>query len=138
MAMVDQVMDAISEKFNCRNSLVMGASINGSFYNQLRVTVMGTVRRVPSSKQFAPVPAASIAPNAPKPLPPTAGPVQTCLLDDSPQAAVQREGGQQDEFSFPNPESDRGFFDKSRRNLHEGIDLDIPTFVRRGIKIQRR
>lgn len=139
MAMVDQVMDAVADRFNCRNSLVMGASINGSFYNQLRVTVMGTVRRVPSTKHFAPVPAASIAPNAPKVLPPTAGPVQASLLDDLPQSDPRGHGDrEQNEFSFPSPEEDRGFFEKTMRNLHEGTDLDIPTFVRRGIKIARR
>lgn len=139
MAMVDEVIDAVAERFNCRSSLVMGASINGSFYNQLRVTVMGTVRRVPSAKHFAPVPAASIAPNAPKALPPTAGPVQTSLLEDLPEMDGRAHGGrQQNEFSFPAPEEDRGFFEKTMRNLHEGMDLDIPTFVRRGIKIPRR
>lgn len=141
MAMVDQVMDAVSEKFNCRNSLVMGASINGSFYNQLRITVMGTLRRVPSSRHYEPVPAASIAPNAPKQLTPTAGPApqQTSLLDDLPgMDQPSRASKGQDEFAFPAPEENRGFFEKTARNIYEGVDLDVPTYVRRGIKIVRR
>ena len=29
----------------------------------------------------------------------------------------------------------RGTFDKSDRNLFEGQDLDVPTYLRKGIKI---
>ena len=29
----------------------------------------------------------------------------------------------------------RGFFDKTDRNLFEGQDLDVPTYLRKGIKI---
>jgi cell division protein FtsZ len=139
MAMVDAVMDAVSEKFNCRNSLVMGASINGSFYNQLRITVMGTVRRIAATRHFAPVPAASIAPNAPQTLPPTAGNAQTSFFEDLPKVDQPgKASSEQNEFDFPSAENVRGLFEKTVRNLHEGADLDIPTFVRRGIKISRR
>jgi cell division protein FtsZ len=42
--------------------------------------------------------------------------------------------GQQNEFSFNELES-RGYFDKTDRNLFEGQDLDVPTYLRKGIKI---
>jgi cell division protein FtsZ len=29
----------------------------------------------------------------------------------------------------------RGSFDKSDRNLFEGQDLDVPTYLRKGIKV---
>ncbi|MFN5560773.1 MAG: cell division protein FtsZ, partial [Opitutaceae bacterium] len=41
---------------------------------------------------------------------------------------------QQNEFSFNEVES-RGYFDKTDRNLFEGQDLDVPTYLRKGIKI---
>jgi len=40
------------------------------------------------------------------------------------------------EFAFSEEQEQRGFFEKTKENLYEGEDLDIPTFFRRGIKIQ--
>lgn len=136
MTMVNEVMDAVSGKFGCRTSIVMGASIDGSFYNQLRVTVMGTVRRVPSVKGFEPVPSASIPPNEPPP-----AKAETSGSAQSPEPPAPTAGPlskEQEEFAFPKPEEDRGFFEKTRHNYYEGEDLDIPTYLRRGIKICRR
>jgi cell division protein FtsZ len=42
----------------------------------------------------------------------------------------------QDEFLFGGAEPDtRGWFDNTDRNLFEGQDLDVPTYLRKGIKI---
>jgi cell division protein FtsZ len=41
---------------------------------------------------------------------------------------------EQNEFLFNEAES-RGYFDKTDRNLFEGQDLDVPTYLRKGIKI---
>lgn len=132
MATVDKVMDAISQKFGCRTSLVMGASIDGSFYNQLRITIMGTVRNLSPSKGYAPVPAASIPPNQPLPVDrPLKGPDAF----SSPTAESPPSKRAQEEFAFPKQEDNRGLFDKTSRNLYEGEDLDIPTYLRRGIKL---
>ena len=40
----------------------------------------------------------------------------------------------QDEFGFGEVES-RGNFEKTDRNLFDGQDLDVPTYLRKGIKI---
>jgi cell division protein FtsZ len=40
----------------------------------------------------------------------------------------------QEEFGFGEVES-RGHFEKSDRNLFDGQDLDVPTYLRKGIKI---
>lgn len=134
MAMVNKVMDAVSEKFGCRTSMVMGASIDGSFYNQLRITVMGTFRSVPKTKGYAPVPSASIAPNEPpasfnkSPATPAEEPFRPFPLNPPRD---------QKEFAFPRQEDERGLFEKTQRNIHEGVDLDIPTYLRRGMKIAR-
>lgn len=133
MATVDKVMDAVSQKFGCRSSIVMGASIDGSFYHQLRVTIMGTVRGSAVARGFAPVPAASIPPNQPQP--PVERPLKgpEAFPAPAPEPAPQKRA--QVEFAFPKQEDNRGLFEKTARNLHEGEDLDIPTYLRRGIKI---
>jgi cell division protein FtsZ len=41
---------------------------------------------------------------------------------------------QQEEFALGEIES-RGSFEKTDRNLFDGQDLDVPTYLRKGIKI---
>ena len=54
-----------------------------------------------------------------------------------PAGAAAGAKPQQEEFGFKGgPTTDnRGTFDKSDRNLFEGQDLDIPTYLRKGIKV---
>jgi cell division protein FtsZ len=40
----------------------------------------------------------------------------------------------QEEFGFGEVES-RGHFEKTDRNLFDGQDLDVPTYLRKGVKI---
>ena len=42
----------------------------------------------------------------------------------------------QDEFVFNQLEEQRGYFEKTDRNEYQGEDLDVPTYLRRGIKIR--
>lgn len=42
---------------------------------------------------------------------------------------------QQEEFQFVASGEQRGLFDRTARNIWDGVDLDIPTFERRGIRI---
>jgi cell division protein FtsZ len=44
----------------------------------------------------------------------------------------------QDEFVFNQIEEQRGYFEKTDRNEYHGEDLDVPTYLRRGIKIKLR
>lgn len=42
----------------------------------------------------------------------------------------------QDEFLFVDLEAQRGYFDQTDKNLYNNEDLDVPTYLRRGIKIK--
>jgi cell division protein FtsZ len=42
----------------------------------------------------------------------------------------------QDEFLFVDLDAQRGYFDQTKQNLYNGEDLDVPTYLRRGIKIK--
>jgi cell division protein FtsZ len=58
-------------------------------------------------------------------------------LPELPQTATERAAAAklaQDEFGFGEVES-RGHFEKTDRNLFDGQDLDVPTYLRKGIKI---
>ena len=39
------------------------------------------------------------------------------------------------EMDFDEQEMQRSFFEKTRRTMIDGQDVDIPTYLRRGIKI---
>ena len=49
-------------------------------------------------------------------------------------AAAARIKSEQEEFSFGEQEV-RGYFEHTDRNLFEGQDLDVPTYLRKGIKL---
>ncbi|MFO7724249.1 MAG: hypothetical protein R6V45_01765 [Oceanipulchritudo sp.] len=137
MAMVNQVMDAVSTKFGCRNSIVMGAAIDGSFYSQLRIIVFGTLRRSPRPhKGFDPLPPAGNPPDQP-PSGSVPAPEPVSETRKPPPPAGQPVKRNQREFAFPRQEENRGVFEKTQRNIHEGVDLDIPTYVRRNIRLHR-
>jgi len=42
---------------------------------------------------------------------------------------------EQEEFTFVEADAQRGYFGDSERNIFDGQDLDIPTYLRQGIKI---
>jgi cell division protein FtsZ len=150
LATVDKVMAAVAERFACHNSMVMGASIDGNFHNQLRVTVLGSTRsKSPVRKGYEPVPSASIAPNKPlsavatAPRQPATGGAQSAAARQPATAAAPTPAPaltaprQQEEFSFAQDSDQRGLFDKVSPNLYEGVDLDIPTYIRRKMRLPK-
>lgn len=137
-AMVDTVMEAVSKRFACDNSMVMGASIDGNFYGKLRITVIGSTRpRTNLRKGYDPVPSASISSNAPKPERLKPAPEEILPAAKSAEATVEAARRAQEEFAFAEESDDRGLFAKVSANLYEGVDLDIPTYLRRGIRLPR-
>ena len=45
-------------------------------------------------------------------------------------------GAAQNEFHFVGNDEQRGYFDSTDRNFFEGEDLDVPAYLRKGIKIE--
>jgi len=76
-------------------------------------------RAEPTPAPVAPVPGGSTSPLAPEP---------------ATAAAVAAAKTAQEEFGFGEVES-RGHFEKTDRNLFDGQDLDVPTYLRKGIKV---
>ena len=132
---VNELMTSITDQFGRESHIIMGAVIDEGMQNRVEVCVLGTSdmggrsvpprRPVPSrNKATAPHAEGAAAPavtRAPEPVHASAGgpvPAKTA----------------QDEFGFGEVES-RGHFEKTDRNLFEGHDLDVPTYLRKGIKI---
>ena len=48
---------------------------------------------------------------------------------------LKKDALDQNTFDFMDEKNQRGIFDDSSRNLYEGEDLDVPAYLRRGVKI---
>jgi cell division protein FtsZ len=144
---VNELMTVIAEQFGRDSHIIMGAVIDEDMAGRVEVCVIGTSdmggRGMPSRRPVTP---ASRNVKAPTPgygarHDPVAG--HTGRPTTEPEAApalgadgkgVHAQKPAQDEFGFGEMES-RGHFEKTDRNLFDGQDLDVPTYLRRGIKI---
>jgi cell division protein FtsZ len=146
---VNEIMTAVTERFGRESHVIMGAVIDEDMQGKVELVVLGTsdvggrggsVRRpstmARSTRPLAQTPARSdelpiisTAPVSSSGVFPTttAGTVQPTDTKSSTSTA-------QDEFTFGEIER-RGYFDKTDRNLFEGQDLDVPTYLRKGIKL---
>lgn len=145
---VNEIMTAVTEQFGRDAHVIMGAVIDEDLQGKVELVVLGasdvgarTLTRRPAAAARArhvapaagvkapepegldvvPVPAAKVGPTATTAEAPTAEELATASTA-------------QDEFRFGEIES-RGYFDKTDRNLFEGQDLDVPTYLRKGIKL---
>jgi cell division protein FtsZ len=138
---VNEIMNAVTEQFGRDSHIIMGAVIDEALQNRVEVCVIGTSDIGGRVLARRPLPRARpAAPTAPPPATP-AGPelatiaeVRPAELAQAAAAAAAAAKASQEEFGFGEIES-RGFFEKTDRNLFDGQDLDVPTYLRKGIKI---
>ncbi len=143
IAKVNTVISEISKRFNTREDIVFGAVIDEGRRESLEICLLGKS----GMDAVPPVEAeASAAPAVPtrRPLPGELG-IETEIASDTAPPKVVHESKLpknkqpdlgQEEFLFVEPDAQRGYFEKTDRNLYNGEDLDVPTFIRRGIRIK--
>ncbi|MEY4487571.1 MAG: hypothetical protein RIQ79_79 [Verrucomicrobiota bacterium] len=158
---VNEIMSAVTEQFGKDAHVIMGAVIDENCQGRVELMVLGTSdtgsrvyapRRGPAAARARAVLSASVveveqlsASDATSPrgaaeksapvATPTGGrffsevfsmPARGKKISSAPVA--------QNEFTFAEHET-RGTFEKSDRNLYEGADLDVPTYLRNGLKL---
>jgi cell division protein FtsZ len=145
---VNELMTAITEQFGRDSHIIMGAVIDEDMPGRVEVCVIGTSdmggRGIPARRPLAPgartkPPFGSVPTKADSPQGSTpAGAVKSAEMESSSARGeakvVHVAKPSQEEFGFGEVES-RGHFEKTDRNLFDGQDLDVPTYLRRGIKI---
>ena len=150
---VNELMSAITDQFGRDSHIIMGAVIDETMAGRIEICVLGTSdmggRGIASRRPTAPTRIKAPAGVATQPTGPTAhvaanqprsdtqeGTVQTSLLSPDSAEARNLEAAKaaQEEFGFGEVER-RGHFEKTDRNLFDGHDLDVPTYLRKGIKI---
>ena len=142
LAKVNAIMSAVGEQFGRDANFVMGAVIDESRQGQVEICVIGTSdmggRPVPA-RRIQPVKTKSqvSAPVAEAPFTEELIPqeeVPSQAIDKSAKPKSLKDKTAQHEFGFGELES-RGNFERTDRNLFDGQDLDVPTYLRKGIKI---
>ncbi len=120
MSAFHDLVKRVTERFGRDGHIAMGLAIEERLQGEVEIFVLGTTdigrpgaaaRRPAAKSEPAPVqtkPSKSLTPAPAKP--------------------------NQEEFGFDTQDR-RGFFNRSETNRFEGEDLDIPTYLRRGIKI---
>jgi len=131
MSQVNEIMDAVCEKFGSRQNTVLGAVIDGGMRDAIRITVIGATDAT-NSAQSQNQRITQRRPSAVQSVPPARASAAATAEAD---AARLDSKASQHEFDFQNAD-ERGFFDSTEANLYNGEDLDVPTFLRRGIRVQ--
>jgi cell division protein FtsZ len=129
---VNEIMNAVADQFGRDSHIIMGAVIDEGMQGRIEISVLGTsdmgsrgvVPRRPAPTRARPV----VRTEEPAPKPDVAA----TATAEAP--AVHGAKAMQDEFGFGEVES-RGQFERTDRNLFDGQDLDVPTYLRKGIKI---
>jgi cell division protein FtsZ len=144
---VNELMSAITEQFGRDSHIIMGAVIDEDMPGRLEVCVLGTsdmggrgavTRRPPIISRAKPPAARGEALPVASAKSTDRGEQTSETKISNLEAAQSRTTGaakiDQEEFGFGEVES-RGHFEKTDRNLFDGQDLDVPTYLRKGIKI---
>ena len=98
----------------------MGAAVLDDWSGRLALTVLAAEHWMPPSRSADPAKPGSLF------FDPGQGPEEP---------ARARKGAKQSELSLGSPANDRGRFQDVAPTLHDGMDLDVPTFLRRGVRI---
>jgi cell division protein FtsZ len=137
---VNELMTAITDQFGRESHVIMGAVIDESMQNRVEVCVIGTSDmggRIGGARRPTPVqvraPRTATATTT-EGTPVAASVPATAQTAEAHAAELAAIKVAQDEFGFGEIES-RGYFEKTDRNLFDGSDLDVPTYLRRGIKV---
>ena len=112
---VNALANQLAEKFGARGEKIIGASIDPTWAPQrIEAILIGQPDPEIRKKQNAAVQAVAQAAKAAKAkMPPSA----------------------QTEFGFNALMDQRGFFENTEPNIYRGEDVDVPTYLRRGVKV---
>jgi cell division protein FtsZ len=149
MAEVNRVMEQINR--HCEQAqVVMGAAIDEAFRDRLAVTVIAARKNVepddascsartgqetpgPLARQAITAPPASRF--GPPPLSSSESPADEPSALGSAPSCQRRKPARMLQTQLPLESASKGRFHKSEPNIHRGEDLDLPTYVRRGVAL---
>jgi len=142
MADVSRVMEQIG-RYCERAQIIMGAAVDVEMKGRLSVTLIAGRSNVPKTEPPADSPGpVALHETAPRstdrqtsPPPPSISLEQREHLTARHAGRARRAGNKLLQTQLPLAIISKGRFDKSEPTIHKGEDLDIPTYVRRGVSL---
>ena len=143
MNAIQQVSLEIREQFKAGEHVVFGAHVDENLGDRIQIIVLGATDLEAGMKaDIAPITEQVIeaTPGLSKSKHPSKLKSSTkCSLEKKePQKRFirKKESTDQNTFDFMEESNQRGIFDDlTSRNVYEGEDLDVPAYLRRGVKI---
>jgi cell division protein FtsZ len=141
MAEVNRVMEQISRQ--CEQAqIIMGAAVDETLKNRLYVTVIAARNAAAKTETSGELPEQTISRGATARAAAHATPMAPPLTLERRNQLVSRRGSrgrkpgpQMLQTQLPLAIVSKGRFDKSEPTIHKGEDLDIPTYIRRGVPL---
>ena len=141
MAEVNRVMEQISRQ--CEQAqIIMGAVVDETLKNRLYVTVIAAKNAVVKAETPAALPERAVSRGATARMAAHTAPASSPLNLDAREQVLSRRGGRGRQpgpkmlqTQLPLAIVSKGRFDKSEPTIHKGEDLDIPTYIRRGVPL---
>jgi cell division protein FtsZ len=106
--------------------VIMGAAIDESYRDRLAVTVIAAVNALPRKPAQLGI---AKPPFARRPVSPVRGATPGANGQQKPETPKPKQA------TLPLEPVARGRFDKSEPTIYNGEDLDVPTYIRRGVKL---
>ncbi|MGB0334721.1 MAG: cell division protein FtsZ [Opitutales bacterium] len=140
IAKVNEIMTQVTKRFGSREDIVFGAVIDESYHQSIELCILGKAEMGASRSVEA-----ELVETPPTTTITTGLGLETEIAQDtnvpkpvhkSKLRKKKKVDASQDEFTFIDLDAQRGYFDKTDRNEYNDEDLDVPTFMRRGIKIK--
>ncbi len=141
LAKMQSLVSKISEKFQSNEEIILGAVVDSSKSQSLEICFLAKVELesvVPSKKSDA-VNAAREPLNMSEALgleSPPDGTAKPRAVHISKLRKKKPPEVDQDEFNLLDLDAQRGYFEQSNANIYNNEDLDVPTYLRKGIKIK--
>lgn len=151
---VNEIMGVVNEHFGRDAHVVMGAVIDEAMAGKVEICVLGTTdvssrpagsapRKLPVVRAAEPVLPVVTVEKTPDPEPVEGVAAETVAAEapplptqekPQPVSAEKPSRTEQEEFAF-HEASKLGYFDQTDDNVVDGENLDIPTYMRRGIRV---
>ena len=143
LSVIHKITSEITKKLNFKNSLNVGAFIDPSSLNSLEVCILGKTEIHDTTS--------NVSPSNDLLSEDQAGDSMAYSKNNSERGNSNKRNkvhrskltsklaiplDQQEEFRFFDKDQNRGYFQDTDKNMYKGLNLDHPTYLRKGIKIR--
>lgn len=125
LADVNHISSRLSEHFKSQNNTVIGAIIDDSLTDFVQIIVLGSTDIAQGAFDLQPSQMSADK----------RATCQQVLFDEEPYISDKKTMAKKKSLNEKNNHTNRGFFFETERTLYAGEDLDVPTYLRRGVKI---